>query len=693
MGWRVVTAGAIAIAVAVAIGVNLSSGSASSLTESPSSLGSRDATNDSKLLNGVVQAPRGRGQQASARIPLHQKPDDGELLVVRVLNVETGELAQQGWIQLVPLQAFEFVPSQRSGEAGSWIASSQRMITDGASGRSTVLAEESMIPHQPIQGGEWRGPKRQEDTLVRCVRVGSCYGVIVEGEVIRAGASSALVSVRPMGFADLRVVDEQSGSDLNGVEIRAVRSGGSSVRGNMKFRLRLDGAADDIGTVEAQGVEPPQGAAILVSGGSSPVRVPLADHDRTLWVRSDGYAWGRLTVPAGMGHASVELERRTGLTISVVGAEDLRGSFELQIVKEEETLALWGPHRKSRSFTLNDVGEGKYGVILRHISSRGSVPLFAEEFEVRGHGLELALHALDLWKALPDTGGLSVLVHGGAPSVLVDTSLRLSVTPLVEGSRSEPFADVTLLPAEVIGPGRNVQFSSVPCGVYIVKLEPCGLRARISVKEGKTVNTSMDLSDLASVRVWPVDGDGSLIASPKSKWALRWRPSSLNGDPVSLGDEIDAAERRAEWNTDHWRLLSPSGTGSCVIVGEDGGSLSVAETYKISAGPQEIALEVNSLSVCELRLNVRGLTARELATLGQLLREGWTGGPRVRVRKRLPTGFQPDRQDRTLYLEFDRAGMYQLQFPAVGEKIPSRSGLIMIEVGRGKRPCIELEWR
>lgn len=54
---------------------------------------------------------------------------------------------------------------------------------------------------------------------------------------------------------------------------------------------------------------------------------------------------------------------------------------------------------------------------------------------------------------------------------------------------------------------------------------------------------------------------------------------------------------------------------------------------------------------------------------------------------------QRDGGEVVLFLEFDRAGEHQLLFPRIGAKSPSRQEPILVEVGEGKRPSLDVEWR
>lgn len=536
-------------------------------------------------------------------------------LVVRVRNVETGELVRDGSIQLVAAAGLEFVPSNDPKSSGHWEGARQVLVSDNASGRSAVVSEEETVPHLLLREGEWRGPVLREDAVVRCVRIGAGYGEIIEGEFIRAGTTFALVSVKPTGFADVRVVDGYSGIDLSNVEIKAVRETKPRPGGALKVSLRFGGDSTGRGVVESEASEPPLGASSLVSSASSPVRLPLAAHDRSLWVRSDGYAWKRVSVPGRATCEPIELERITRLQVRISGSERLRGEYEVHVVRDGESIALWGPNRNDRSFSMSGLSEGVYGLILQHRSGERSVTLYAREHDVRGAGLDLDLDLLDLANALPDPGRLSVLVSRGENAVLSGARLKLYVLPVADDVPSAPWSEVALPSAEVVGEGRSVQFSGLPAGEYLVVLTPCGIRSRVTVESDQATSLSLDLTDLSSVTVWPVDKDGGLLGSPGPQWELHWRPVSPMSDSMELGGVLGTAIGRATWEHDHWRFLSPSGGVRLFVVDGDGEALSSPATHQVRGGPQEISLEVDRSSVCELRLRVRGLDSNELSFL------------------------------------------------------------------------------
>jgi hypothetical protein len=164
-------------------------------------------------------------------------------------------------------------------------------------------------------------------------------------------------------------------------------------------------------------------------------------------------------------------------------------------------------------------------------------------------------------------------------------------------------------------------------------------------------------------------------------------------DSSEMGAAQGITIGRAAWEDDHWRFLSPSRSVSCFVAGDDGEALSPSATYRIDAGPQEIALEVNGSSVCELRLRVRGLDSDELTVLKSVLASAAGGSGYGEMRVRMPAMAQRDGSEAVLFLEFDRAGEFHLLFPPIGTKNPSRPEPILIEVGEGKRPCLGMEWR
>lgn len=492
----------------------------------------------------------------------------------------------------------------------------------------------AVFDHAAIEtrDGRWEMPVPEEDHVVFTVEAEEQRARILRGRTVKKGQTRAVVEVRLLGSGALAVHDARDGRPLEGLRVLEVpapsRTGPLHIDYSAGLRFTL-GAMD--GPERRTPPSPPDWATPLCEEGRSPIRVPLGEHDRELWVGKPGYQWEKVEWPSSRASATVDLRRSGALEVRLRGLGQRPGLLDLRVVRGAQVVAGWHSVRRDRILSLEEVGSGEHRVVLvrNHRNARSTVYDAAHRVEP---GTCTTLD-LDLVALVPEeaAGRLSVTVRCPSLELARRDELRLQLYDVERGWLGIPTFEQPLEGLPPDPEGYRASFPDLPVGEYTVAIAPCGLRAVVSVEANEEAEVHLDLGDLAFLRVWPVDAEGEPDPAAGRRSRLVWRQEP-GETMVRAADSASARElswdvdtgvgsllRRARWGGESWSVLCGPGRVTLLALDEGGRGGSEVATVRVLAGPNDTTLRCGEGERVELSVALKGIAESDCGALPGLL--------------------------------------------------------------------------
>ncbi|MCP3919608.1 MAG: hypothetical protein GY711_29075 [bacterium] len=513
-------------------------------------------------------------------------------------------------------------------------------------------------PNRPIlvHRGRWeRGAFGGSESTIVGIEIGD----------IQARARSSRIAFGPGELAleadlqysgDLRVVDGETGRDLEGVTL-CIADGPRTARM----------AIPPIGALDRP----------VVNDVVSPLPVPHTPGVQTYWAHAPGYAWRAFSFSGAGGMRTVALEPGGDARVMLAGTppldgrldvhiEDMLGNRLLRRVAVGTGLALTGlPAQPLQAVVVMEQLSGPD----RRIATSAFQVVAGERVEVNVDFAEMP--------ELPDYGSLEVLIGVATPTELPIEVLRLARVAQ-DGRRVDAHAvdaeDCSELPT---GNTHVVLVQGLVPGTWHLDTWPFGAPRTLEIRPGTHLQVEQTLPALTQLVVWPRDAsDGRSLEVDE----IAWRP--IDGTPEWQMDRAVAAR-------DHWTLAPPVGAVEISVTRD--GYRTVLREVDCAPGSNDIAVDLEPIEHCEIEVSL----AMEDAEF-PVQPDFWTGarfeGPGSAVSLQL-TGFTPGSRSTEVAratFKVDAPGRYVVDFPEVPGYTQDFSGTVDASSGRTARLHIAL---
>lgn len=458
--------------------------------------------------------------------------------------------------------------------------------TEKVDGRMFLRRLGGVVASEPldvvIEGGAWTAHLDPgAEYAVEDVRIRGVRGAAMNG-VLHVSSDSPNVRVSLQRRGNLRVVDADSGADVNQVTI---------VQPVSRRELELG--------------RPPMGPreGLFSVPCDSPVAFPDSEETAVYWVGAPGYEWKRIVIGADQLEATCRIRRCGSIEVRVPGHSSSSRLAVMLVRRSQETkrdvIAI--EEVVGSKLMLNNIPAGEHAIYLGSQVGRiasGSSLLASRAGGVDwGVGQEVIVTAgehriVEFSSPLPwgpKAGGLRLRVEGASP-LGWDSERDARVLEI----RRAGAADSTAAQAGPLALGRHDgtkyredsrgfdwEIDGLSPGNYKVTLLPCGLSSRFSVSEGEVTGLRLSLDDVATVsaHVRSVDESQSL-----PELFLDWRPLGVSGSTAWSGASAEPVDNQPP----EFRFACMPGQVECMLLSRGGAA--VTREIQLQPGHQEVFL-------------------------------------------------------------------------------------------------------
>ena len=555
-----------------------------------------------------------------------------------------------------------------------------------------------------VERGRWTMRVPQRDLVIARVRIGAVEYKLRGERRIHAGDRNGSFRLQAYGAGSLHVLTDS----LEGHADRIVVMSTHTVPPGKAVQIVWSGNDGPLppprhspeSANPQEGPQPPPTAELLAAEVTTPISIENRDYPRTLWVGAKGYQWEKVYWPAGAGSRTVLLRPTGVLDIALVNCDFSSGPYELRLARDSSPLASWIDIRGDGVFTLAGCGAGLAQLFLRQVTRGGKLTLIEREITVEPGTRSRVV--LDLGADLDvQVGALTATLKLPPSSMRLFDMIAMTICPLTEGgswSRAR-MSQHLVRNLELVEPGtRQMVFRNLPVGEYRIGLTPSNSSVVAKVLSAKMTTAELDITGLSDVTIWP-EADSGLrknIGRAPGVLSWAWRPFDIPGAGTDQEQSFPSvSEFPARWDNGAWHLFCLPGELTAVVEGSGNPSLGGAQTWSISGGRDEVAIQLSAVYGLRIDFLLDELSGERARLAGEQLAAG--------VRSVLGNGVVDMIQSRDTYREGKRTGLeirayvsspgaYRLDFLAdPGNKL-SASGESIVEVERGVPAKVRLKW-
>jgi len=530
---------------------------------------------------------------------------------------------------------------------------------------------------------------------------------VVRGRSLDSGQRRLVVDVEPLGLGELSVVDDATGLAMEGLDVLEHLAISARVPQVIDFSAGLrfvEGVRS--GDERRRLPEPPKWARVVCSPCSSPVPVRLSELDRVLWVGKPGYQWEQVAWASTDRDAVVRLAAVSALELAITHLSSAPGLYDALVLRDTSVVASWASLRTDRVLFLEEAAAGPYRVILRRRRGAGEDVLYDATHFLEPHALQrIELDVQSLSENLPAPGSLTVHVQGYGAALSLDRRIELLLAKVQDSQVGLSTFRKPLSALTGDSHGRTARFDDLPAGEYVVALSPCGIEARVTLDPEAHEEATFDLSELAMLRVWPVDdGDAGEAARGRDHLRLLWKPTSST--PPAGGERGARSAEASAWGEREWLVLRPAtregeswsilclpGQVALLAVDGAGRARSSVTRVDVGSGANEATLELQGVESTGLRVRVLGLARDRLTAspgpLESILR-ALGGADDTHFVTRLDAGSS---EEAVFLVHLSSPGVHEVRQPELPGYEALSPTVRSVRVGAGETVDLLMEWR